>query len=177
MCNFDNVWDLNRFSDIYLDFLVTDHGFTKTNFRESVDYLKYIAPRGRSSCIHFSKYHIRYKKEKLKLELTLDVDSIDLPHLTYNHADKGDAMFSIYCLEGETPVMKRVRSRRDIWMGGWFPGATWLISRDRVFSVEDDYEKYARFEMELYIKEYAALLIRHPKILAGDVSDFIKKAL
>lgn len=62
-------------------------------------------------------------------------------------------------------------------MGGHMPGATWLISRGKTSSMEDDYEKYARFEMELFIKEYAALLIRHPKILEGDVSDFMKKAL
>lgn len=178
MCPFDNVGDLNRFSEIYLDFLVSDHGFTKTSFRESVDYLKNVSPPERSHITYHSKYHIRYKKDKVKIEFILDVDSVALPAFRYEHADHGEnAVFSIFCLEGETPVMKRVRSRREIWMGGHMPGANWLTSRNRAISVEDDYEKYARFEMELFIKEYGALLDRHPKILEGDVSDFIKKAL
>ena len=128
--------------------------------------------------IFHSRYHIRYKKDKVKIEFTLDVDSCGLPIFTYDHADhEKNPAFCTFCLEGETPVMRRVRSRRDIWMDGYMPGATWLSSRGRVCSIEDDYEKYARFEMELFIKEYAHLLIRHPKILEGDVSDFIKKAL
>jgi len=174
MPKINNVEDLNKLLEKYFDFLLTDYGFKRTDYTLSMDEINLLYPDEADSVYkRRPTYYITYHKAEVKIKISLWINSDCGPDIHYCSSALLYGSVRLGFLEEKNVVLKRLETRKNIWMFRGWPGYHSKTTVEELVSgLGMNYDKYTKYETEWMLKELAAIIFRHPEILHGDITAF-----
>lgn len=156
-----NLQDTEKWADMYFAFLQTNFGFAKVNGH----YVAY-------------EYNFGYRKQNIEIHVQCDSDGSSIPYIELHDYNQLSAMsvpkrYPLIDIEMPAPIKQIFanRSERGNRIQRIIPHPSDHLNA-YLELWQADYDQHGKDEVEILIRENAAIIQRHPEILLGDLSVF-----
>ena len=156
-----NLQDTEKWADKYFAFLLTNFGFAKVNGQ----FVAY-------------EYNFGYRKQNIEIHVQCDADGSSIPYIElydYNQLSAMSVPKRYPLIDIEMPAsIKQIfanRSERGNRIQRIIPHPSDHL-KAYLELWQSDYDQHGKDEVEVLIRENAAIIQRHPEILLGDLSVF-----